>query len=334
METRRVQVTGGSSYIVTLPKKWIEKEKLTKNDPVYIDISADGSLNIRTSDITSDPRERITTIDVNLVSDYDLILGRAIAAYVTGSNIISISSDYELPSTVLSLVEIFEKCFVDMTSELIGNKFIQIKENHNATAANPLKNMMRMKILLKEMLSELIESMLCGNKIEKKLTEKTIEIGCIGMLISRQSHICQHSHSQYHSSGISSNDVIEYHLTSKIIENMANIICELNNHLRFINDPIAIESIGRLLKEMEFSELITNPIESIILKDVVSAESHICKCKTAIENLPKIDETGRYFVENKDLILSYMIISTVKRIIDNSIELSQIAINSSTREQQ
>ena len=34
MELRRVQMTGGSSFVVTLPKGWIQEMRIKKNDPV------------------------------------------------------------------------------------------------------------------------------------------------------------------------------------------------------------------------------------------------------------------------------------------------------------
>ncbi|MFZ1898459.1 AbrB/MazE/SpoVT family DNA-binding domain-containing protein, partial [Methanoregula sp.] len=34
MELRRVQMTGGSSFVVTLPKDWITEMRIKKNDPV------------------------------------------------------------------------------------------------------------------------------------------------------------------------------------------------------------------------------------------------------------------------------------------------------------
>ena len=34
MDIRKVQVTGGSSYVITLPKDWAEAQQVKKNDPL------------------------------------------------------------------------------------------------------------------------------------------------------------------------------------------------------------------------------------------------------------------------------------------------------------
>jgi phosphate uptake regulator len=44
MDTRKVQITGKSTYIVTLPKKWASKEKLKSGSPLSIIYNDDGSL--------------------------------------------------------------------------------------------------------------------------------------------------------------------------------------------------------------------------------------------------------------------------------------------------
>ena len=43
MEIRRVQMTGGASFVVTLPKDWAEQQKIKKNDPVGMTVQPDGT---------------------------------------------------------------------------------------------------------------------------------------------------------------------------------------------------------------------------------------------------------------------------------------------------
>jgi antitoxin component of MazEF toxin-antitoxin module len=44
MEFRKVQRTGGSSYVISLPKEWVQSMNIKKNEPLPIKIQADGSL--------------------------------------------------------------------------------------------------------------------------------------------------------------------------------------------------------------------------------------------------------------------------------------------------
>ena len=63
MEIRRVQQTGGSSFIITLPKEWVKSVNLKKNDPIGILIKQEGSL-IITPKLTNESEQ--TTKEFNV----------------------------------------------------------------------------------------------------------------------------------------------------------------------------------------------------------------------------------------------------------------------------
>jgi len=64
IEIRTLQMTGKSSYIITLPKEWIKSSKLKKNDKMGIIPQSDGSLLV-TPRIYSEKTQREKQIDVN-----------------------------------------------------------------------------------------------------------------------------------------------------------------------------------------------------------------------------------------------------------------------------
>ncbi|MGC1120731.1 MAG: AbrB/MazE/SpoVT family DNA-binding domain-containing protein [Candidatus Methanofastidiosia archaeon] len=44
MEIRKVQVAGGSSLVITLPKEWVNSLNIQKNDPLGLIVQPDGTL--------------------------------------------------------------------------------------------------------------------------------------------------------------------------------------------------------------------------------------------------------------------------------------------------
>ena len=68
-DIRRIQITGGSSYMITLPKEWAESSGLKKNDPVTLMPQADGSLAIFPNNIKGDAApDTLKTIDGDSVT--------------------------------------------------------------------------------------------------------------------------------------------------------------------------------------------------------------------------------------------------------------------------
>ena len=62
MEIRRIQMTGGSSYVLTLPKEWVESLDIKKNDPLGVMVQPDGTLLI-SKNTSSDQIQRAKELE-------------------------------------------------------------------------------------------------------------------------------------------------------------------------------------------------------------------------------------------------------------------------------
>ena len=97
MEIRKVQMTGGSSYIISLPKDWVRASHIEKNDPVGIFVQPDGSLTI-TPSISGRAAEKTKEIDLRSIQDEEYLSRLLIGTYVMGYNTIRITAAGRLPS--------------------------------------------------------------------------------------------------------------------------------------------------------------------------------------------------------------------------------------------
>ncbi|MFQ5794848.1 MAG: PhoU domain-containing protein [Candidatus Bipolaricaulia bacterium] len=89
METRKVQITGGSTFMVTLPKAWAEKVGLEAGAPVRLIPQAAGTMILQPV-IEDRPSRGI--LDVR--GKFDAILGREIISmYISGFDIIEVRGE-------------------------------------------------------------------------------------------------------------------------------------------------------------------------------------------------------------------------------------------------
>ena len=89
-EVRKLQLTGGSTYIVSLPKRWVMEHQLTAIDEVRIEWRPSGSLRVN-AETTSLRKRRQVEIDLQEISR-DFILDHLIGAYLSGAQNIRIIS--------------------------------------------------------------------------------------------------------------------------------------------------------------------------------------------------------------------------------------------------
>ena len=98
-ETRKVQFTGGSTYIISLPKRWISENQLRKGSFIKLRNEEGGLLTIVPSGSVVQKRLEEATIVTNPSDDTEMITRKIVAAYLAGYNSIQIRPSKQQLST-------------------------------------------------------------------------------------------------------------------------------------------------------------------------------------------------------------------------------------------
>lgn len=95
MEFRKIQFTGRSSYIISLPKKWVKENNLRRGDVVPIVVNPDGSLLI----LPKEPKEISESKELVISKDIspDMAVRLLISAYIQGYDIIDVKFMEDMP---------------------------------------------------------------------------------------------------------------------------------------------------------------------------------------------------------------------------------------------
>ena len=89
MEGRKLQLTGGSTYVVSLPKRWVLDAGLKAGDTVFLDTQADGAVSIRPRPAEkAEMRRRV--FEEKGEERRDHLLRKLIGAYIAGYSFIEI----------------------------------------------------------------------------------------------------------------------------------------------------------------------------------------------------------------------------------------------------
>ncbi len=103
MELRKIQITGGSTHVISLPKKWVDRNGLQRSEALAIHEEADGSLLI-VPHSEARPRKRRIVIDLpDDVQEGDLVR-RLVGAYLAGADEIHLRSRHRLEPLVRNTV--------------------------------------------------------------------------------------------------------------------------------------------------------------------------------------------------------------------------------------
>src|SRR6266581_1691029 len=89
MEGRKFQLTGGSTYVVSLPKRWVVDAGLKAGDTVFLDTQTDGAVSIRPRP-GEKPQMRRRVFEEKGEERRDHLLRKLIGAYIAGFSYIEI----------------------------------------------------------------------------------------------------------------------------------------------------------------------------------------------------------------------------------------------------
>jgi phosphate uptake regulator len=114
---RRVQVTGGSTYIISIPKEWAKLLNINKGSEVVLELSKEGWIRI-TSAATGRRGQRAIDIELNDGLSEAAFLMQIIAAYLAGYDVIRVRFSP-------SLSEVAERVVSQVRSKVLGLELLE-----------------------------------------------------------------------------------------------------------------------------------------------------------------------------------------------------------------
>jgi phosphate uptake regulator len=222
MDIRKIQVTGGSSYIVSLPKDWVVASHIKKNDPVGLLRQSDGSLLI-TPKISGEPVQKVKDFEVSASTDRSFLLRYLVGAYIAGYTTIRIRSLGRLPPFVRKLVREFTQMAIGQEVVDETEESITIKDLLNP-AEMPFQNTIhRMYVIARGMQEDAISALRNRDTV---LAEDVIlrdnEVDRMHWLVARQNHLLQRDINLSRKMNLSVGAAAHYYLISRILERIGD----------------------------------------------------------------------------------------------------------------
>lgn len=141
-QIRKIQLTGGSTYVVSLPPKWVKRNSLSKGSEVEID-EINGDI-IITGDRFAQKAEIVRTVNISTGVDHSVLLRVLTSIYIARFDTLVINGrDYISPETrdqikkfskIVMGVEIFEESARSMTLQ-------NVLDSESFPVANAIRRM-------------------------------------------------------------------------------------------------------------------------------------------------------------------------------------------------
>jgi len=286
MEIRRVQMTGGASFVVTLPKDWAESQKIKKNDPVGLTVQPDGTLLV-TKRITEEPLQRVKEIDCSAVADPAFLFRLLIGTYITGFTMIRLTTKQRFPPFVRTVVRDFTQMTIGQEVVEETETVIAIKDLLNPSEMPFDNTIKRMFVIVKNMHEDAITALETHNKtLAMDVVNRDMDADRLNWLIARQTNMLLQNASLSRKMEISPGLAMHYYMLSRIIERVGDHAVRIAEHsVPIIDVDFDKKFMNAIKKSSAMSlEIFDRSIVSFFNADMKEAHRNI-ESITALENI-------------------------------------------------
>ncbi len=328
MEIRKVQMTGGSSYVITLPKEWIKSLNIKKNDALGLIVQPDGTLLV-TANTNQEQVQRMKEFNVDDIHDSEYLFRLLVGAYIMGYSDIVVKSKTKVQPFVRDTVLKFTQIAIGPEIIEEASNSISIKDLLNPAEMPFDKTIRRMYLLVKSMHEGVIAAFKDKDEtLALAVPKRDTDVDRLHWLIARQTNLGLRDVTLAKKMETTQEAATYYFLISRIIERVGDHAVRISK-----NVPVLIEKkvppkviIDIVTATVEALKIFTNSIDSWVKMDIDAANKNIDAVAKLVPHCKKITKSA-INVKGEAAIATNNIAESIRRTGEYSADISELVIN-------
>ena len=334
-EVRKLQLVGGSTYVLSLPKKWIDELNLKTGDPVSIVKNVNKSLSILPTQNSQNPTLAKSKTIIGQKDTIESIQRKIIAMYLSGYQIIEINTkggriQLEHKQAIRDLVRknMIGTEIVESTGESLT---IQVLTSFPELSINDA--MKRMFLLTSTMHRQAIDALKeMDIELGEEITHLDDEVDRFSLYILRILTLAVEHEKILREIGLKKpSDCISYRIVVKSIERIADHAVSIARRVKFLKstlEPALLQKIGRLSEES--LKVFEDSIAALNKRDYALADS-------VASNACRIAEKEKEFTDSLEESKKYssvikFVLEDIRRTAEYSSDIAEAVINETVQD--
>jgi phosphate uptake regulator len=331
-EQRKLQVTGGSTFILSLPKDWATKNELKQGSSMTVREEEDGSLSISPASYPKKEKQDEAYIKVSQNDNPDAVMRTAISAYLNGYNVMHIRGQAQKPlsSKLRNHLKNFARNYLVGTEIVIdtpADLTLQVLLNYNElTVQNALS---RMSIIASSMHKEAVSAMKKLDYVNAKaVIETDREVNRFGLYIVRLLKLAVSNQRIVKEIGLTNQkDCLGYRLIGKSVERTADHATKIAENTILLKEQVNEELISKIeeLSNLAIS-MFETAMDALFRHDFNQAEGVIEKIGQ-VHRLEKETVLCLQTAKIEEIANLRLIIESVRRTAEYASDISEVVLN-------
>ncbi len=217
MEGRKLQLAGGSTYLVSLPKRWVQTAGLKAGDTVFLETGNDGSVSVRPR-VAENLEVRRKIFEEHVEGSRDHLLRKLLGAYVSGFGLIEIRFPPASASFTRRVAREF--CHLVIGPEVIeeNRNSLVIQDLSDASDLSVDKCLRRMQLTVRAMLEDAVTALRTSDaSLARDVDLRGQDVNRLYWMVAKQYHLVQYHPLQSVPNG-SAHPITGYLLIAKLLE--------------------------------------------------------------------------------------------------------------------
>jgi phosphate uptake regulator len=331
-ETRKIQLTGKSTYIVSLPKKWVTSMNLKAGSQLVISQQGSASLTLTPRSLVKPSRLGEASLIVSRKEDPNTTMRKIVALYLVGYSSIGIRTKDE---RITSLQRNFIK---DMTrKKLVGTEIISDSPNEmklQVLLSYPelsVESALRRMCLIAASMHE--DSLKALKNMDRELARDVItlddEVDRFSLYIIRQLKAAVQSERVLKDIGLHSpRDCLGYRVIAKSVERIADHAVKISQNALSMDEKIDDFAFERVSEMSLFARSVfDDSIKSLFKEDYMLADSVVMRAKKIASTEDEAIEAIVKRVKAVEMSHIRLIMESIRRTSEYASDIAEIVLN-------
>jgi len=331
-EQRKLQMTGGSTYILSLPKEWVTRNQLQKGSLLVLAEEDDGSLSLFPSKLEKQEKKSEALIRVSTNDNQDAVMRKAISAYLVGYSILHIRAQGQQPLAVglRNYLKNFARSYLvgtEIVTDSPTELTLQILLNYPELSVESA--LRRMAIIAGSMHREAVA---CLTSLDystaKAVVETDREVNRFSLYILRLLKMAVTNIRLVKDIGLSNpRECLGYRLIAKSVERTADHATKIAENMLSLKNPVSPNLLQNVhsLSSLAIS-MFESSVEALFRHDYNQAEGVIEKI-SQIHKLEKDAVISSNAVNIEEIPNVRLIIESIRRTAEYASDISEVVLN-------
>ena len=331
-QVRKIQFTGKSSYIVSLPKEWIKDQGIKRGDQVSVIRQGSSVIEIKPINFGRRATQDAATLVITSKDDKHTITRKLIALYFLHYKTINVKPKNGRidPNQRIAIRNTVKKILMgaeitaDSTNEITIQVLINLVE---LSIDGAFKRMLH---LSKSMQNDALLALSENNKeLAQEVLNSDDDVDRFSFYIVRQLTIAiENSHMLEEMGFTNARDCMGYRIAVKNIERLADHAVSLSKDILDFENPIPEKIIDRIKEMSDFSlSVIDDTCLALFKNDYTSAEKAIAESYNISKYEKRVIDLLKTVKNEETAFRVRRIVENIRRISEYASDIGEVVLN-------